>query len=208
MENRTSQQPGVSPTPCLAWVGSPRDRSTESWERNGVNLSVASTLPTWPCVHCQLFCRQWTRSFCRSVAFCSLAPTILCSLLAMSGFPARQFSYLFARVWQTSPLLCVKDRARPGRWQWQQETGKTSWQSDATNLSQVFFFKIGTCHYGKGVHSVGHKLPWREMQCVLINTEYRTLQGSPICQSSIFSLRPDSESENSCILCSIRSGSG
>lgn len=45
VENRTLQQPGVSPM-CswAAWVGSPGDQSTESWEENGVNSSVASTL--------------------------------------------------------------------------------------------------------------------------------------------------------------------
>lgn len=84
------------------WVGSPGDENTESWGRNGVNLSVASTLPAWPCVHFQLFCRQWTWSFCTSLTFCSLAPTILCRLLAISVFPARQFSCLFTQVWQTS----------------------------------------------------------------------------------------------------------
>lgn len=64
-------------------------------------------------------------------------------------------------------------------------------QCAATNLSQVFFFKIGTCHYGKGVHSVGHKLPCREMQCVFVNAEYRTGYGDPqICQSSIFCFEP------------------
>lgn len=80
VENRTWQQPGVSPTwcSCVAWVGSWGDKSTESWEENGVNSSVTSTLPAWPCVPCQLFCRQWTCSFCLSLAFCSLALTLLC----------------------------------------------------------------------------------------------------------------------------------
>lgn len=107
--SRTEQQPRLGPTYACGWHGlAAQKMSALRAEKRTESSSAASLLSSWPYVDCQLFCRQRTRSFCLPMAFCSLAPT-LCNLLAISGLPTRQFSYLFTQGRQTSAASLCKE---------------------------------------------------------------------------------------------------
>lgn len=182
---RTVQQPGVRPTGCL-WevrIGSLEDESTEHWEQNRVNSLATLQLPTGP----------------RSLASFSVGSGHALSACPWPSVPsppcssAAFFPFLDSlpgssatcspRAGRPLLLLCEKHRARladgsSNKKQQQQqkppnkqEGGQS--QLAANNLSQVFFFKIGICHYSKEAHSVGHKSPCKEKQCVYSNTEDR-----------------------------------